>query len=130
MKANIQISFWVPLIFILVSTVFFFVEFNALDVIMLVGVIIIVGYYAVGFFKRKDALLIEGSTMIVTSPISSTEFDLQELTSVALEDNGTILRGVYHGQKIKLVTSIYDVSLEEVKHYLISHYDHITEEKK
>jgi len=129
MKANIQITLWIPLVFLALLVVFLFLEFDILQVIIILGVLIIESYFIFGYVKRKDALVIDENNVKATTPFSTKTFVLKDITSISLEDNGTILRGIYQGEKTKLITNIYDVSLTEIKDYLLTHCDHIKEEK-
>ena len=124
-RANIKISLWVPIVFLAIMTAFIVIDFDVLDVVIILGVLVIVVYFIMGYIKRKDALVIEGNLLKVTTPIKTKEFDLSALKSLSLEDNGTILRGQYQDEIIKVITNIYDVSLSDIQHYLLEHYPHI-----
>jgi hypothetical protein len=124
-RTNIKLSPWLPIIMVLITSLFLFFQFNVLDVIMILGTVFITFYYVMAMVKRKDALVIEGTTLKVTSPIKTKEYDVNDLTSISLVDHDTLLRGIYQGQEVKLITNIYDQSLSEIKDYLVRTYPHI-----
>lgn len=126
-RANIKLSPWLPLIMIVLTSLFLFFQFNVLDVIMIIGTILIILYYIVGLIKKKDALVIEGTHIKVTSPITTREYDVKDIRSIALVDQDTLLQANYQGKDIKLVTNIYDQSLLAIKEYLVRTYPHITD---
>ena len=130
MTANIKISLVVPLVSIVLMSIFLYLEINVLSIIISVGALLIVVYYILGFIKRKDALVIKDGELIVTSPIKTRTFDLEKLKSVSLEDNGTILYGDYDGTRTRLITNIYDRPLTEIKNYLLISYAYIKEQTK
>lgn len=125
MHANIRISPWVPLLFVLVLPITLLNDFGILDVILLAGALFILVYVALGLVRRRDALVIEGHTMTVVSPLHRRTYDLTKLASISLEDGGTLLRGVYDGQRVKLVTAIYTESLEAIRSHLLQQHPHI-----
>lgn len=130
MRANIKLSPWLPFILVLATAVFLFFQFNMLDIIMMVGTALIIVYFVIGVIKRKDALIIEGTTLKVTSPIKTKEYNIEDLTAVRLVDYNTLIKGTYQGDEVKLITNIYDRPLEEIKEYLVHTYDHITDHSK
>lgn len=126
-RANIKLSLWLPIIMILITSLFLFFQFNILDVIMIIGTVLILLYYIVGIIKRKDAFVIEGTYLKVTSPIKTKEYNIEDISTVALVDHDTLLLATVQGAETKLVTNIYDRSLLEIKDYLVRTYDHITD---
>lgn len=126
-RANIKMSYWLPFIMILITSLFLFFQFNVLDVIMILGTVLIILYYIVGVVKQKDAIVIEGTYLKVTSPIKTKEYDISKISSVALVDHDTLIQATYQGKDIKLVTNIYDVALVDIKDHLVRTYSHITD---
>jgi hypothetical protein len=126
MKANIKLHGWIPFIFIIVVVFFLMQEFNLLDIVMIVGGSIIVGYFVMGFIRRKDALVIDGDTMIVTTPIKKKTYTISDMTELLYhpKDKG-ILQAKLNGETINLCTDIYDQELCDIVAYLLSHYDHL-----
>lgn len=127
MRANIKLHIWIPFIFVLVIAFFLMQEFNVLDFVMIIGGLIIVGYFVMGFIRRKDALVIEGDTIIVTTPITKKEYTISDISKVfySPKDKG-VIQATYNGETINLINNIYDEEIEDIFAYLISHYDHIT----
>ena len=126
-RANIKISPWLPFIMVLVTALFLFVKFNVLDVVMIGGTVLIIVYYVVGIIKRKDAIVIEGTHLKVTSPIRTKEYNIMDITAVALVDHDTLIKATYQDKDIKLITNIYDIDLIDIKEYLVRTYGHITD---
>ena len=120
MKANIKMAPWIPLIFIMVSVIFSLQEFNTLDVILIVTTVFIVVYYALGYLRRKDAIVVTSEKLIVRTPFVLREYLLDDLKEITLTDKETVLRGLYQGEHKTLVTNIYDVSLHEIKNHLLT----------
>jgi hypothetical protein len=100
-------------------------DFGILDVIVIAGAAFILAYVVMGIVRRKDALVIEEHTMTVVSPLRQRTYDLTQLSSISLEDGGTLLRGVYDGTRVKLVTAIYTESLDAIRSHLLQTHPHI-----
>jgi hypothetical protein len=125
MRANIRISPWIPLLFFVVLPIVLWNGVDVLGIVLLLGAAVILAYVVMGLVRRQDALIIEAGTMHVTSPFRRRSYDLAKLSSISLEDGGTLLRGVYDGERVKLITAIYTESLDTIQAYLLSHHPHI-----
>lgn len=131
MKANIKVTPWIPLVFAMVAVYFIVQDFDVLSIIMVSGALLIVVYFLLAFFKRNDALTIEGHTMQVRSPFKTREFDISKISSVFTRkgDNG-LLKATYEEDTVALCTNIYDKSIYEVKDYLLQNYPHIEDKSE
>lgn len=128
MKANMKLSFWIPFIFIFVVAAFLIQGFSALDVVMILGAVLIVGYFILGYVRRIDAIQIIDNTMVVKTPITVKEYQLSEISEIYFKERDrSVLKAVYQNEEITLCTDIYDVSILAIKAYLLLHYPHISE---
>lgn len=127
MRANIKLHLWVPFLFILVVAFFLMQEFNVLDIVMILGGIVIVGYFVMGIIRRKDALIIEEDTLQVTTPISKKEYTISTISHLQFSvKDKRMIQGTINGEIVNLIGDIYDVSIVDIYAYLISHYGTLT----
>jgi len=128
MRANIRLKPWTPIIVVIVVTVFLVEGFDVLDVVLILGGGFIVSYFMLGYIRRKNAVLIDGATLIIKSPFRINEYTIQDISEVFIKPIDTkSLKAVYQGETITLCTEIYDISIEEIKQYLMKTYEHIVE---
>jgi len=128
MKANIHLAPYIPFIVFVVVILFLLEGFDTFDVITILGGGIIIGYFILGFIRRKDALLVVDGILKIKTPIKTREYNIAEITELSIKksDNAT-LKANYQGETITLCTDIYDVSITEIKDYLLKNFLHITE---
>ena len=131
MKADIKVAPWVPILFLAVAIFFALQEFNALDIIMISGSLLIIVYFVLAYIKRKDALIIEGNKMFVRSPFKVREFDIDNITNVFTnKGDAGVLKATYEDEIVSLCTNIYQKDIHEVKEYLLKNYPHIEDKSE
>ena len=123
MKADIKLPLWIPIIASIVSIVVAVLEFNVVDIIIIVGALSIITYFVLGFVRKRDALIIDNVTISIVTPIKRKEYDLTLIKDLELLDGNSILKCTYpvddEAKTITLCSNIYTETLESVYEYLI-----------
>ncbi len=130
MRSDMKLSLRLPLIFTVIVIVIVFIvrEFDVIDVISIIGLTLIIGYYSLGYIHKKDALVIENDTMRVRTPFKAYVFTISDIQQIYVSGGEYgVLRGLYQQEDVILCGNIYFNSLREIKTYLLEHYSHITE---
>ncbi|QMS85050.1 hypothetical protein [Candidatus Xianfuyuplasma coldseepsis] len=128
MKANITMSPWIVFLFIVIMVLFLLQGFDLIDVITIIGVVLIVTYYVLGFIRRKDALVITDDKMIVKTPIKTREFDIKDISMVQLSSRESgVIKALYKNEVVTLCSNIYSRKAEDILQYLITTFPHIKE---
>lgn len=127
MKANIKLPILIPVIAVFSAVLLGLFTKSWVVIIIGLGALYLVVYFAFGFIKREDALVIEGNTMKVITPFKSKLYFIDKLSNLELLDNGSILKADYEEdsliRRVSLCGNIYSVSLIEIYEFLIKKYN-------
>lgn len=124
MRANIKLTPILPIVFVAVTTLFLLGGLDPLDYVMILGTIIILAYFLLGYFRRKNALVIEDHTITIKTPFFRRHYDISELSDITLHTkSGKVIKATHDDRQINLVNDIYDVPIETIYNYLIEHKD-------
>ena len=125
MRANIKLTPILPIVFVAVTVLFLLGGLDPLDYVMILGTIVILAYFLLGYFRRKDALVIEDSSITIKTPFFHRQYTFSELSDLTLHTkSGKVIKATHDDRQINLINDIYDVPIETIYNYLIEHMDH------
>lgn len=118
MKADIKLSFFLPIIVTVITIIVTVLSLEYFDIIFIVGAIYIDVYYVVGYLKRKDALVINNLDITIKSAFKVRSYEVSELSELSYIENESRIRAKYDSATITVCNDIYSISLEEIYNYL------------
>jgi hypothetical protein len=118
MKANIKLSFYLPIIVTVITIVVTILSFDYFNLIFIAGALYIDAYYLASYFNRIDALIITNQDITVTTAFKTRNYVISELSGIKYTDGENSIRAIYDNKNVTICNNIYSNSLQEIYNFL------------
>lgn len=129
LKGNIRLPIILPISSIAISTLFVFLRFTPMSIVIYLGSLYLVTYFTLGYIRRKDALLVDDEKIYVKTPFRYHEWDMNSIKKIYVTDGSSQIKADViieeEEQTVTICNNIYSVSINVIYSKIIEISPHL-----